>query len=136
VRIEENKKKKIVQRIRKILSKQKKIMFSYLHGSFLNEQEFSDIDIGVYLDEKGIQEIEPLEFEICLSLEIEKSIRMPVDVKLLNLAPLSFRYQVSCGYPLFSRVDLKREEFLCKTWSEYFDFQPVAKIYLKEVVSG
>lgn len=29
--------------------------------------------------------------------------------------------------------DSIREEFLCRTWSDYFDFKPVSRIYLKEI---
>ena len=29
-----------------------------------------------------------------------------------------------------------REDFLCRTWSEYFDFKPVSKIYLREAIGA
>jgi predicted nucleotidyltransferase len=133
---EKKDRKKIIQRLKEILIKEKSILFAYLHGSFLSDEEFNDIDLALYLDEKAANEIEPVDFEISLSLRIGESLKMPVDVKLLNYAPLGFRYQVTKGYLLVSHLDVKREEFLCKTWSEYFDFQPIPKIYLKEVLSA
>jgi len=132
----EYKKGKVIHRLAQILLKQRKITFAYLHGSFLSEERFEDVDIGLYLDEEDLRETEAVNFEIKYSLELEKIIRIPVDVKILNYAPLSFRYQVTCGYLLFSRDEAKREEFLCRTWSEYFDFQPLSRIYLKELLSG
>ncbi len=134
--IEERDRKKLTQRLKEILINEENILFAYLHGSFLSEEEFNDIDIALYLDEKTAKEIEPVDFELSLSLKIEKSLKVPVDIKILNYAPLGFRYQVTKGYLLVSHLDSKREEFLCKTWSEYFDFQPVAKIYLEEVLSA
>ena len=130
------KKNKIIHQLKKFLFEEKVILFAYLHGSFLSENKFNDVDIAVYLDERIIEEIKPVDFEISLSLKMEKVIKLPVDVKILNFAPLSFRYQVSCGYLLFSHDELKREEFLCKTWGEYFDFLPISRLYLKEVLGG
>jgi len=130
------KKNKIIQQIKKFLFEEKAILFAYLHGSFLSENKFNDVDIGVYLDGRMIEDIKTVDFEISLSLKIEKLLKLPVDVKVINFAPLSFRYQVSCGYLLFSHDELKREEFLCKTWGEYFDFLPISRLYLKEVLSG
>ena len=133
---EEKDKKELIQQLKENLIKEESIIFAYLHGSFLREEEFNDVDIALYLDEKTAKEIEPVDFELSLSLKIEKSLKVPVDIKLLNYAPLSFRYQVTRGYLLVNRLTSKREEFLCKTWGDYFDFQPIARIYLKEVLNA
>ena len=129
-------KDELTRQLKEILIKEKSILFAYLHGSFLSKEEFNDVDIALYLDEKAANEIEPVDFELSLSLKIEKSLKVPVDIKLLNYAPLSFRYQATRGYLLVNRLDSEREEFLCKTWNDYFDFQPIARIYLKEVLSA
>jgi hypothetical protein len=76
------------------------------------------------------------DLEVDIGLEIEKEMAIPIDVKILNFAPLSFKYQTSCGQLLFSRDEDKRAEFLCNTWSQYFDFRYVAQRYLQEVLSG
>ena len=131
--IEEDKKHKIIQEIQKVLCEEEGILFVYLHGSFLSEDEFNDIDVALYMDEKFAEKIKPVDFEISWSLKLEKYLKVPADVKLLNFAPLSFRYHASCGQLLFSHDESIREEFLCRTWSEYFDFKPVAEIYLKEI---
>jgi predicted nucleotidyltransferase len=52
----------------------------------------------------------------------------PIDMKILNGAPLSFRYAVSCGRLLFGKDQRALEEFLTSTWRDYFDFKPVANI--------
>lgn len=132
MKTKEVKKEKTVQKLKTFLSEEKEIVFAYLHGSFLNEDEFNDVDIVLYLDEKILKKINPVDFEISLSLRLEKYLKVPVDVKILNCAPLSFRYHATRRYLLFSRDDLIREEFLVRTWGEYFDFKPVSKIYLRE----
>jgi len=131
-----NKMNRITKKIKEIIRSEKEILFAYLHGSFLEKEKYRDIDMGVYLDEKKIMGIDIVDYEIALSLKLEKKLRMPVDVKVINFAPLSFKYNVSCGLLLFSRDESKREEFLSRTWGEYFDFLPVSKIYLKEVLSA
>lgn len=131
-----NTKDEITQRLKKILLEEKEILFAYLHGSFLEENKFNDIDAALYIDDKIIAQISVVDFEISLSLKIEKIIKLPVDIKLLNKAPLAFKYQASCGYLLFSRDETKKEEFLCKTWSEYFDFLPLSRLYLNEVLNA
>jgi len=130
------KKNKIIQQLKKILLGEKGIVFAYVHGSFLIGEKFNDIDIAIYLDEKNIEKVKPVNFEISFSLKIEEVTKFPVDVKILNFAPLSFRYHATDGLLLFSRNELKREEFLCKTWDEYFDFLHISRLYLNEVLSG
>jgi uncharacterized protein len=111
-------------------------LFAYLHGSFLESKTFQDIDVAVYLEETTKYDINIIEYEIALSLLVEKQLRMAADVKALNWAPLSFRYNVSRGLLLLSRDELKREDFLCATWMEYFDFLPISKAYVREVLSA
>jgi len=129
-------KNEIINKIKNALLKEEKIIFAYIYGSILEGEIFNDIDIAVYLNEKFVEEIDIIDFEISLGLKIGKIVNSNIDIKILNSAPISFKYQVSCGILLFSHDELKRENFLCQTWSEYFDFLPVAKLYLKEVLSG
>lgn len=131
--IKEIDKQKIIRKLQDLLAEEENFIFAYLHGTFLSENEFNDVDIALYLDEKTVKKINPIDFEISYSLRLEKCLNVPVDVRILNCAPLSFRYQVTRGYLLLSRDELIKEEFLCRTWSEYFDFKPVSKIYLKEI---
>jgi predicted nucleotidyltransferase len=127
-------KDKIVEELRHHLSEEKSIIFAYLHGSFLDDKGFNDLDVAIYMDQEASTKSEPVDLEISLSLKIEKFLRFPVDVKILNFAPLSFRYHVTKGNLILSRDEAVREEYICHTWSEYFDFQPVARIYLQEAL--
>lgn len=130
-------KERIIQQIKEFFLKEKgkRILFSYLHGSFLTEDRFNDIDIAVYLEEEALIKSHPVDLEISLSIEMEHEIGLPIDVKILNRAPLGFRYQATSGLSIFSKDELKREDFLCQTWLEYFDFLPKSLMYLKEVCS-
>lgn len=129
-------KAEIIGILSQTLSQRNEILFAYLHGSFLESKTFQDIDVAVYLEETTKYDINIIEYEIALSLLVEKQLRMTADVKALNWAPLSFRYNVSRGLLLLSRDELKREDFLCATWMEYFDFLPISKAYVREVLSA
>jgi predicted nucleotidyltransferase len=129
-------KAEIIGILSQTLSQKNEILFAYLHGSFLESKTFQDIDVAVYLEETTKHDINIIEYEIALSLLVEKQLRMAADVKALNWAPLSFRYNVSRGLLLLSRDELKREDFLCATWMEYFDFLPISKAYVREVLSA
>jgi len=124
---------RIIKKLRTLLSEEKGIYFAFIHGSFLSRADFKDIDIAVYLDDSTLKKINLIEYELRWSLRLEKYLGIRIDVKILNEAPLSFRYHSTRGCLLFSHDELIREEFLCRTWSEYFDFKPVSKIYIKEV---
>jgi hypothetical protein len=56
-----------------------------------------------------------------------------VDVRIINDAPLPFRYNVSRGIPLVLNDRNAFFQFLERTWDEFLDFQPVAMQYLKEL---
>ncbi len=124
----------IIETLRNRLSEDEKIIFAYVHGSFLDEGNFNDLDIAIFIDKGTEIDNDPVDLEISLSLELEKLSHLPIDVKILNAAPLSFCYHVTKGMLVLSRDENIREEFLCRTWSAYFDFRPVSKIYLQESV--
>ena len=58
-----------------------------------------------------------------------------VDVRILNGAPLSFKYNlIKDGIVLLSKDDDKRVDFEEKTIVLYLDFLPYRKLYLRETL--
>ncbi len=127
-------KDKLIRNIRNILLTREEILFAYLHGSFLEENTFNDIDIGIYLKYLPSSIIK---YELSLETELMNKIRGYIfDVRILNNAPLSFRYNViKSGEILLSHDEDKRTEFQEQTVINYLDFLPYRKRYLKEVLS-
>ncbi|GCC11512.1 hypothetical protein IPdc08_01567 [archaeon] len=125
------KEKKVIKNaIHSLLAIEKEVVFAYLYGSFLSAAWFRDIDIAVFVDEKKIDRKDVIDYEISLSLELEKELHLPMDVKVLNYAPLSFRYEVTKGEVIFSRNEEVRFTFLELTWHRYLDFAPVEKQFI------
>ncbi len=56
----------------------------------------------MYLTDK-IKRGKSFEYEVTLSYEMEKAIKIPVDVKILNFAPLPFQFCVLQGKLIYAR---------------------------------
>ena len=126
--LEEHEKGRIKRIIKEFLMGRKEVLFAYLHGSFLSGP-FRDIDIAVYTD--GERDVF---YELELERELEERLGFPVDVRVLNNAPISFRFKVLKGELLFSRDEEKRCEFESKTLGEYHDFKYYLSTYRREIL--
>ncbi|AEF97130.1 nucleotidyltransferase domain-containing protein [Methanotorris igneus] len=125
-------KEKIKKKIKEILAEKDEVIFAYLHGSF-NEIYFRDVDIAVYVDENKVGDF--LDYELKISAEIEKTVRLPVDVKVLNSAPLSFKYRAIKGELLISKNEEVRLRFIERVLMEYLDFKPIEEKIIEEILT-
>jgi predicted nucleotidyltransferase len=123
---------KIMARLRECLERRTDVLFAYLHGSFVMAERFRDIDVAVFLCPPPSS---PLDVELNLETELSAAVRSyPVDVRVVNSAPLSFRYHViRDGIPIVFDDDA-RAEFEEVTLSRYFDFAPFRRMYLQEAL--
>jgi len=112
------------------------ISFAYIHGSFVTEEYFADIDIAIFLsNEVFVSKEHALRQEIEIEMSLQKEVGYPVDVPIINSAPLSFCYNVlKNGKMLCSRDEELRVNFVTRTIDNYIDFLPHRKRYLKEVL--
>jgi len=132
-RIDKVSKKAVKEAIRAVLKKHEEILFAYLHGSFVKKDAFHDIDVAIYLERMPAS---VLEYELQMETDLMKALRKYiVDVRVLNGAPLSFKYNViKNGIVLLSKDDDKRADFEEKTIVLYLDFLPYRKLYLRETL--
>ncbi len=123
----------IVKELTDALKTHTEISFGYLHGSFIQEGGFKDIDVAIYL--KGTP-ASPLQYELRMETELMKVVgRYSVDVRTLNSSPLSFKYNViKEGIILIERDADVRADFYEDTIKHYFDFAPYRKMYLVEAL--
>ncbi|MEW6662702.1 MAG: type VII toxin-antitoxin system MntA family adenylyltransferase antitoxin [Bacillota bacterium] len=123
----------ITKRLAEVLAQDPSVVFAYLHGSFNEKDNFGDIDVAIFL--KADSEVNFLRYEVRLEESLQKLFPFPVDVRVLNRAPLSFRYNVlKNGRKLVDKDESLRVEFEASTLSRYFDFYPFRRHYLKEVL--
>ena len=107
---------------------------AYIFGSFLKSDAFSDVDVGILIDHKLDS---PLNLELNLEIELEDIVNYPVDVRVLNSAPLSFCQSViRYGRVILERDTNLRADFMGKILKEYFDFSPYRRRYFREVINA
>lgn len=126
-------KNELREHLRRHFLGQPEVVFAYLHGSFVADLPYRDIDVAVYLKPLPA---DSLEYRLAVGNELTLRLGFPVDVQVLNDASPAFRYSVTRGQLLFSRDEVLRGLFCERTWREYLDFLPFLKDNLRELYQG
>jgi len=130
--------KKVLKVLIEALERERGLCAAYVHGSFAGRGLFRDIDLALYYQPTPEFNLLDRELDLEVALEealIEAGFRIPVDVRIINHAPLSFQYGViKNGEMLLVQDDDRRVDFEVLTLSKYFDFAPFRAAYLKEVL--
>ncbi|WP_456366993.1 type VII toxin-antitoxin system MntA family adenylyltransferase antitoxin [Thermococcus sp.] len=122
-------KEEIISKLREALAEKEEVLFAYLHGSFLDDGPFRDIDVAVYV-EKTVGRF----YEMELEEELSRLVGFPVDVRILNDAPVTFRFRAIGGELLFSKDERARCMFEEMTMAEYHDYSYYLELYRREAL--
>ena len=109
------------------------IRFALLYGSASEGYPYRDLDVGIYVDRSLIPARQDIDYMFDLAEQLTHTLACPIDVRVINDAPLSFRYNVSRGQALMVNDAESLARFRETTWDAYFDFQPIALQYLKDM---
>lgn len=122
----------VYQELRRALAGRPEIAFAYLHGSFAQGLPYHDLDVALYLSPipKDI-----FEYEMQLSIELTRRLGFPVDVHILNEAPLGFQHAVLQGQILLVRDEAFLTDFIERVSRDYAEFVYLGRAYLQEVTS-
>jgi predicted nucleotidyltransferase len=133
----------ILHTLQRDLEAQPRVVFAYVHGSFLEDRPFHDVDVAVYVDPAGEREMSLFALDLASSLEESLArtpdravVYLPVDVRVLNRAPLGFCYHVFRGKLLCSRDDTVRTQWVERVVSRYLDLKPLRQRALKEAMTA
>ncbi len=126
----------VFETMRTVLQREPNVVFAFVHGSFVSEPSFRDIDVGVFLETENASRY--LDFELDLSQRIEDALesKLPVEVKVINEAPLSFRFHVIRGELLFTRNEDFLVDYMTSTARQYLDYAPMRHRYMKEAMAS
>lgn len=118
------------------LAEERPIQLAYLFGSFLSDDGFNDIDLGILIEETEMpDERHRFQYQLCLGVRLEREIGYPVDVVILNEASLALRFRVvSEGDVLVCRDEQQRVTFEVRTRALFFDFLPHLNFYYQKLV--
>jgi predicted nucleotidyltransferase len=92
-------KEKLLKVLKEVLAKDERVIFAYVYGSFVKEQSFRDIDIGIYV--KNSEE-NPLVVSPDIKTQLSRVVRREnteftadqFDVQIVNHAPFTFLKRV------------------------------------------
>ena len=91
--------------------------------------------MAVWLNPERLPQDERFRYALDLSVRLQLRLGIPIDVRVLNDAPLSFRHHALQGTALVRRDEAFLDELRARTWDDYIDFQPFARRYLREALS-
>jgi predicted nucleotidyltransferase len=114
-----------LERISFILAGFEEIDLAYVFGSFLERDDFRDIDIAIYFSqEQSPYQRFKLSQRIASDLENGLEPRVDFDIRILNHAPVYFQYEViSNGKVVLERDRERRVDFEAHLISEYLDLK-------------
>jgi len=125
----------ITDRIRSQLKRDQRIIFAFLHGSFLEADiGFSDIDVAVFIDDNCFSG-DIIDLCLTISAELTLLVHKRVDVHCLNTSSAGFKYEVTKGDLLFAKNEEVCFDFIEKTWLEYFDLKYLYKDSLNDLLA-
>lgn len=127
------KRKALIQALKKILKKDREILFAYLYGSYATDVVHvypgSDIDIAVYLEPSDIKNYVKKQEELTTTL-ITKLHNDNFDLRILNTLPFLLKYKVlKEGMPILIDDESARVEFETATMNRFFELKPYLEEY-------
>ena len=128
-------KKHLIEKAAAVLHLKEYIVFAYIFGSFTAETSFNDIDVGIFIHGDKHKSLLTLELE--LELELENMLRFPVDMRIINNAPVSFIYNVlKSGAVIVDKNISLRADFEGLICKKYFDYKHLRDEYLREIINA
>jgi transcriptional regulator with XRE-family HTH domain len=104
------------------------IAFAFVYGSFVSGPDgFRDIDIAVWLDH-GADRFA----DVILSENLSRLVDVPVDVRIVNAAPVSFLFHALRGQLLTVRDERLLADVMERTARQYYDQAPLVRLATRD----
>lgn len=135
VRLTPERRIEIIDRLTRALeSDPAPIAFAFLFGSSLDTDVVHDIDVGVYYFPAPIDAL-PSELSR-LATQLNEATGLPIDVRPLHLAPISFLYHALRGRLLVCRDEGLMTSVMEDTARQYLDLEPLLRHGAKEAFAA
>ena len=132
-RLGRGERRKLLRLLRERLESVEGIVFAYVHGGFVEREYFRDVDVAAFVRNAS----EAFSYAVDLSARLESDLGIPIDIHVLNEAPLPFRHSVFTeGALLLSRDEELRLRVVDLTLREYFDLRKLAEEAVKSIALG
>jgi uncharacterized protein len=126
----------VIADLERVLETQADIAFAYLFGSFAKGRgrAASDVDVAVWLTSTGDSSGQPEATDRGLELEVllERMLRRPVQVIVLNRAPIELTHNIlRHGRLVFSRAEDVRIRFYVAHARRYYDLASARRLFAR-----
>jgi predicted nucleotidyltransferase len=122
------------QRLREQLGREPGVRFAYLYGSVLESDRVHDVDVGLFLDNAAV--LQKGTITDSLSTRLTAAVGLPVDVRVLNGAPLSFLYHVLRGQLLLCNDEAFLTDMIEDVARRYLDLAPLLRSSTKDAFAA
>ncbi len=135
--ISQKEKERIREELTQRISEQDEVLFAFIFGSFQDvagNMPFRDIDVGIFIKEIGLKEA--VYYALDLSQHLSSSISYPVDVRIINEAPIPFLFHVIQGKLVVNKDDDLTSDFMENVIRRYLDMKPLLHMAAKEAFAS
>ena len=122
---------RLLATLREALAGHPNICFAYLFGSALEPAGFRDVDVAVWLTADADRFADS-----DLAGELARTLRLPVDVRRINDAPVSFLFHVLRGLPLLVRDEGLLATLIERVAREHHDRAPLVRRATREAFAA
>lgn len=114
------------------LAMRAEVSFALVYGSFLSGHDgFRDIDIGVWFEPAADRFA-----DVTLSADLSRLVRVPVDVRIANSAPVAFLFHMLRGRILTVRDERLLADVMERTARRYHDQAPLVRRATREAFAA
>jgi predicted nucleotidyltransferase len=124
----------VLAKLRVELAKVSRLRFAYVYGSVLESDRIHDVDVGIFLDDPMVAQ--QMNMMDALSVTLSAAVGFPVDILVLNEAPLPFLYHVLRGRLLLCRDETFLTDMLEDVARRYLDLAPFLRNGTKEAFAA
>lgn len=123
---------RVVAALSNVLAGEADVAFAVLYGSFAAAEAFHDVDVGIHLRTEQPGHL----YGSHLAQRLSEQAGYPVDVRVLNGAPVSFLFHALRGRVLLSRDDDLLGDVMERTMQRYFDVAPLLRRSAREAFAS
>ena len=117
----------LLVRLEALVDSRPDVSFAFVFGSFLEQGEFRDIDIGIWTTPSASSRV-----DVELAADASATLGVPVDVRRVNDAPVSFLFHVLRRRALVVRDEIMLATLMERTARAYHDSAPLVERATRE----
>jgi len=120
LRVDREARERLLVRLGDLLAGRPEVSFAFVFGSCLDQDEFRDIDVGIWTAPSPSSRV-----DVELAAEASAALGVPVAVRRVNDAPVSFLFHVLRGRALVVRDEDMLATLMERTVRQYHDHAPL-----------